>query len=284
MIQQVIIPMRSDELLIIALLLVLAVTFVAALIVLRAIRAMVRLTMPGVLENERAERVQAKAARKASMGRWWRKLMGLRPLSEEPDLVIDHAYDGITELDNPVPAWFNGLFYASVAFAVVYLCVYHVFGWGLNQREEYAEEMARAEKARQAWLAQAANNIDENSVTVDLSPATLSAGQAIFAQNCAACHGQVGEGGIGPNLTDAYWLHGGEVDEIFKTVKYGVIDKGMVPWEQNLTPAQIAEVSNYIVSLRGTNPPNAKGPQGREVHYLGDAGDEQELSDAESGE
>src|SRR5690606_29267327 len=230
MIQQVIIPMRSDELLIIALLLVLAVTFVAALIVLRAIRAMVRLTMPGVLENERAERVQAKAARKASMGRWWRKLMGLRPLSEEPDLVIDHAYDGITELDNPVPARSNGWVSASVAFAVVYLCVYHVVGWWLTQRAEYAEAVARAAPERQEWLAQAAHDTDENSVTVDLAPARRSAGQAIFAQNCAACHGQVGEGGIGPNLTDAYWLHGGEVDEIFKTVKYGVIDKGMVPW------------------------------------------------------
>src|SRR5690606_29272363 len=256
-----------NNLLIIALIIVMVVVLASAVVVLRAIRAMVRITMPHVLEAEEKARKESKASRMAAVSRWWHRLMGLRPLAEEKDLVIDHAYDGITELANPVPAWFNGMFFASIAFAVVYLLVYQVFGWGPDQETEYVREMEQAEQARQAWLAQAANAIDEHTVELDSRPETLAAGEAIFVQNCAVCHGNAGEGGIGPNLTDVYWLHGGEIRDIFKTVKYGVLDKGMVPWEQSLTPAQIAEVSNYIVSLRGTNPPNAKAPQGNPVDY-----------------
>ena len=257
----------NNELMILALIIVMAVVLIAALVVARAMNVMVRITMPHVLEEEKAAKLQAKKARKSKGISWWHKLMGLRPLEDEKDLVIDHVYDDIQELDNPVPAWFNGLFYGSMAFAVVYLLIYQVFGWGLNQEQEYEREMAEADKVRQEWLAQSANSIDEHSVELDLSPETVANGQAIFAQNCTACHGGVGEGGIGPNLADEYWLHGGEIRDIFKTVKYGVLDKGMVPWEQNLTPAQIAEVSNYIVSLRGSNPANAKEPQGEKVVY-----------------
>ena len=256
----------TNDILTIALVVVMAVILLAAWMVLRAVRTMVRVTMPQVLADEKTEKEAVKAGRKEGRS-WWHKLMGLRPMSEEKDLVIDHEYDGIRELDNPVPAWFNGMFYASMAFAIVYLCVYHVFGWGMNQDQEYEHEMALAEEARQEWLAQSANNIDENTVTVDQSPETVAAGQAIFSQNCIACHGGQGEGGIGPNLTDEYWLHGGEVKDVFRTIKYGVLDKGMVPWEQSLTPAQLAEVTNYIISLRGSNPPNAKEPQGDKVEY-----------------
>ena len=256
-----------NDILILALVIVMAVVLAAALVVLKAMRLMIRMTMPHILAEEKTVIARAKADRKAKRRAWLNKLMGLRPIAEEKDLVIDHEYDGISELDNPVPAWFNGLFYASVVFAVVYLCVYHVFGWGMNQDQEYAFEMAKAEAARQEWLAQAANNVDENTVEVDVRPETITAGAAIYTQNCAVCHGNVGEGGIGPNLADEYWLHGGEVHDVFRIVKYGVLDKGMVPWEQSLTPVQIAEVSNYILTLRGTNPPNAKEPQGQKVSY-----------------
>lgn len=255
----------SNDILIVALVVVMVIVLVAALVVLRAMRMMLYITVPNALETEKAALAEAKAARRNRRRQWWNRLMGLRPLAEEKDLVIDHEYDGIKELDNPVPAWFNGMFYASMAFAVVYLCVYHVFGWGPNQDQEYAREMERAEQARQEWLAQAADNVDENTVAVDTSPETVAAGMAIFTQNCIACHGGAGEGGIGPNLTDDYWLHGGDVQDIFKVIKYGVLDKGMVPWEQSLTPAQIAEVANYILTLHGTNPPNAKEPQGEKV-------------------
>lgn len=256
-----------NDILLVVLIIFMTTVLVAALTILKALRTIVRITMPGVEEQQKAAKKAAKADRKAKRKLWWSKLMGLHALDKEEDLIIDHEYDGIKELDNPVPLWFNGLFYATVAFAVVYLFVYHVFGVGMNQHQEYEQEMAHAEKARLEYLAQAANLVDESTVEVDASLQTLNAGQALYTLNCAVCHGQAGEGGIGPNLTDEYWLHGGEISDVFRIVKYGVLDKGMVPWEQSLTPAQIAEVSNYVLSLRGTNPPNPKEPQGQKVEY-----------------
>lgn len=259
-----------NDILMVVLVIFMATVLVASLTILKALRGIVRITMPEVLEQEKAAKaagLEFKTEKKARRKKRWNNLLGLRPIEEEKDLVMDHEFDGISELDNPVPIWFNGLFYATVAFAVVYLSVYHVFGWGPNQDEEYVREMAAAEKAKQEYLAQAANLVDENTVTIDASVQTLNAGKATFITSCAVCHGQLGEGGIGPNLTDQFWLHGGELADIFKVVKYGVLDKGMVPWEQSLTPAQIAEVSNYVLSLRGTTPPNPKEPQGMEVEY-----------------
>src|SRR5690606_40628694 len=123
----------NHDILTVALVVVMGVILLAALTVLRAVRTMVRVTMPQVLADEQAAKAGTKQIRRAGRRQWWNKLMGLRPMAEEKDLVIDHEYDGITELDNPVPAWFNGMFYASLAFAVVYLCVYHVFGWEIGR-------------------------------------------------------------------------------------------------------------------------------------------------------
>jgi len=257
----------TDEILMVALILVMIVVLAAVLVVQKAMQAMVRVTMPQLVIAEK----QARQAARASRRRWWvmrwNRLMGLRPIVAEKEILMDHEYDGIAELDNPIPIWFSSLFYGTIMFAAVYLCVYHVFGWGPDQHQEYAREIARAEEARKAWLEQAANLVDEHTVATDQEPETIAAGQAIYTQHCVACHGQAGEGGIGPNLTDDYWLHGGTISDVFRTIKYGVLDKGMVPWEQNLTPVQLAQVSNYILSLRGTNPPNAKEPQGEKMEY-----------------
>jgi cytochrome c oxidase cbb3-type subunit 3 len=122
--------------------------------------------------------------------------------------------------------------------------------------------MEAAEKQRTEFLASSGTNIDENSVELDQSPEMVTAGQEIYLQNCSACHGSQGEGMIGPNLTDEYWLHGGDVKDIYRVIKYGIPDKGMVPWESNLTPLQISQVANFIASIGGTNPPNSKEPQG----------------------
>lgn len=249
-----------NDVLIIALIVVMLVLLSSSIVVHRAFKAIIKLTMPELAAEE-----EAKRAKKTDWQAVWNRLLSLRPLAEEKDLEIDHEYDGIKELDNPIPAWFNALFYSTMTFGLVYLMVYHVFGWGLNQEQEYNREVVLAEKAKQEYLAQAANLIDETSITVDENGAMAASGKAIFMANCVACHGNAGEGGIGPNLTDEYWLHGADIKDIFKVVKYGVAAKGMVPWEQTLTPAQIAEVSNYIYALRGTNPPNAKEPQGEKV-------------------
>lgn len=234
---------------------------IGGLIILRALRLLIKVTMPDLEKSEKAT-IIPKEVKKKERKETWNKILGLNPLEKEDEITIDHEYDGIKELDNPIPLWFNALFYSSIVFAVVYLLVYHVFGWGMTQNEEYIAAMQEGEKQRMEFLEKSGSNIDESSVTVDLSPEFVAAGQEIFLQNCGMCHGNQGEGLIGPNLTDEYWLHGGEIGDIFRTIKYGVPEKGMVPWESNLTPVQIAQVSNYILSLEGTNPPNPKAHEG----------------------
>jgi cytochrome c oxidase cbb3-type subunit 3 len=197
-----------------------------------------------------------------SKGEVWQKLLSLRPMAEEKELLIAHDYDGIQELDNPIPGWFMYLFYASIIFAAGYLLNYHVFHLGQLQYEEYKTEMAQADAAKKIYLSKAANQVDENTVKINIEPELLKAGQAIFMQNCKPCHGEHAQGNVGPNLTDDYWLHGGKIGDVFKTIKYGVLTKGMPTWEKQLSPKQIADVSNYIESLHGTSPAGAKEPQG----------------------
>ncbi|SHN14148.1 cbb3-type cytochrome c oxidase N-terminal domain-containing protein [Mucilaginibacter sp. OK098] len=192
----------------------------------------------------------------------WNKLLSLRPLSEEKEILIAHDYDGIQELDNPIPAWFMWLFYGTIIFAVGYLLNYHVFHTGQLQYQEYKTEMAQADIAKKIYLSKAANQVDENTVKLVHDPAVITAGQSIFQQNCVACHGPNAAGNVGPNLTDDYWLHGSKINDLFKTVKYGVLTKGMPTWEKVLSPKQISDVVNYIKSIHGSNPPNPKAPQG----------------------
>jgi len=238
----------------------------AAITINKALRSMLKVTMPEVVKEEERIAAEKKISRKNYWKSAWNYFMGLKPIEQEKDLVIDdHEYDGISELNNPIPVWFNALFYSTVTFAVVYLLIYQLTGWGLNQDQEYEREMAKAEIEKQEFLAQSANLFDENTIEVDETGSLAANGKALFATNCSACHGANGEGTIGPNLTDRFWLHGGEIKNIFKTVKYGVPEKGMVPWEQTLTPAQIAEVSNFILTLRDSKPANPKGAEGVEV-------------------
>ncbi|MDF3078949.1 MAG: cytochrome [Sphingobacteriaceae bacterium] len=193
----------------------------------------------------------------------WTKILSLRPLSEEKDIMLEHEFDGIAELDNPTPAWFMWLFYGTIVFGAGYLMYYHVLGYGKMQEQEYVAEMQVAAKERAAFLATSANNIDESSVKESKDPGVIASGKAIYAENCVACHADKGQGLVGPNLTDEFWLHGGKVGDIFKTIKYGVPEKGMISWEKKLTPKQISDATNFVLSLQGTNPPNPKAPQGQ---------------------
>jgi cytochrome c oxidase cbb3-type subunit 3 len=192
----------------------------------------------------------------------WTKLMGLKPLSEEKDIMLEHDFDGITELDNPTPDWFMWLFYATICFAFLYLMNYHVLKYGKLQEEEYTIEMRNAKAEQNAYLAKSANNIDEKSVKESKEADVISEGRAVFTSHCVPCHGDKAQGMVGPNLTDEYWLHGGKINNVFKTIKYGVPEKGMITWEKTLSPKEISAVANYVLSLKGTNPPNAKAPQG----------------------
>lgn len=217
-------------------------------------------------EKERRRLSAEKAeAEKPKLPSLWNRVMGLKPISEEKDLVMEHTFDGISELDNPTPAWFMVLFYGTILFSVVYLFSYHVVGWGKLQEEEYIAELAQAEKDRIALLQKPGGGtakINEDNVEQSKEPAVLLAGANAFKTACTPCHGEHAEGSVGPNLTDEYWLHGGTVKDIFKTIKYGVPEKGMIAWEKTMSAKQISELTSYILSLQGSNPAGAKAPQG----------------------
>ncbi len=181
-------------------------------------------------------------------------------VGEHKDILIeDHNYDGIHEFDNDLPPWWKYSFYATIIFGVVYLLHYHVLDTGKLQTAEYEMEI------QQAALISANEVSDPNAKTdfkvLTAAPA-IESGKTLYAQNCAACHGKEGEGTVGPNLTDEYWLHGGDVNDLFRTIKFGVTSKGMVAWDKKLSKDQILEVSSYILSLQGSKPANGKAPQG----------------------
>jgi cytochrome c oxidase cbb3-type subunit 3 len=185
------------------------------------------------------------------------------PIDREEEILKDHAYDGIRELDNTLPPWWVNMFILTIIFAVVYMFYYHWGGDGPNQAKEYEMEMEQAKKEMAIALAGAANRVDEESVVQLTESGPLGDGQLIFSTNCTPCHGQAGEGNtIGPNLTDAYWLHGGGIKNVFRTIKNGVPEKGMIAWSAQLTPSDIQKVASYILTLQGTNPPNPKEAQG----------------------
>jgi len=238
---------------------------VVLLVLLRTFRVLTRVLLKSegysAAEIE-AEMNPAKTKKKKQKGEVWNKLLSLRPLSKEKEILIEHDYDGIQELDNPIPGWFMYLFYITIIFAAGYLLNYHVFHFGQLQYEEYKTEIAQADAEKKAYLSKAANRVDENTVKLTTDPSVLASGKLVFVQNCVPCHGDHAQGVVGPNLTDDYWLHGGKINDLFKTVKYGVLTKGMPTWEKVLSPKQISDVVNYVKSLHGTNPANAKAPQG----------------------
>jgi cytochrome c oxidase cbb3-type subunit 3 len=201
-----------------------------------------------------------------SINTWLKDLAGAVPLEKEEMVLLNHNYDGIMELDNHLPPWWKNLFYLTIVFAVIYLLDYHVWYSSPNQETEYLNEIAAAEKKIEEYRAKNANSIDENSVKLLVSDTkVLAKGKEIFTEKCVACHGADGQGGVGPNLTDEFWIHGGTIDAIFKTIKNGVPEKGMIAWKSLLNSNEMQDVSNYIASLAGTNPLNGKAPQGDKV-------------------
>lgn len=193
---------------------------------------------------------------------WWDRFNSFRPVEQEADLDLGHNYDGIRELDNRLPPWWLYGFYITIVVAGIYLWRYHVTHSAPLSAEEFAISMKNAERAQAEYLKNAANLVDENTVKESKAPADISAGKGLFEANCVACHGKLGEGGVGPNLTDEYWIHSGGIKDIFKTIKYGWQDKGMKSWKEDFTPSQMAQLASYIRTLKGTNPPNAKAAQG----------------------
>ncbi len=184
------------------------------------------------------------------------------PLEKEAEIMMDHEYDGIRELDNDLPPWWKYGFYITIFVSIIYMGYYHIWRSGKLQDAEYNEQMAQAKIEMEEYRKNASNLVDENNITLITDATSLESGKKVYIENCMACHGKNAEGGVGPNLTDDYWLHGGSLKDIFKSIKYGWPEKGMKSWEQDLGARQIHEITSYIKSLRGTNPANAKEKQG----------------------
>lgn len=233
---------------------VIALEFLVILCMLIYIRMFVRI-LNGVPEK-------AEPVKKAVKIPFWDRFNKIVPIEKESDIMLDHDYDGIRELDNSLPPWWKYGFYLTIVIGVIYFYRFHVSGTGPSSEQEYVAEMQVAEKEKAAYLASSASNVDENTVTLSTEPATLASGQKIFQTACAACHAGDGGGGVGPNLTDEYWLHGGSISDVFKSIKYGWQDKGMKSWKDDFSPKQIAELSSYIKNLKGTKPAAPKAPQG----------------------
>src|SRR5690606_28545507 len=192
----------------------------------------------------------------------YKKLLGTKPMEAEGELILDHNYDGIKELDNSLPPWWLYGFYASVIFAAVYLIRYHIFN-GDNQYDELQNELAQAKIDIEAYKKTAKDLVDFNTVTVLTDASDINSGKNIFNQNCVACHMADGGGGIGPNLTDQHWILGGGIKNIFKTISEGGrAGKGMISWKNDLKPAEMAQVASYILTFQGTSPANPKAAEG----------------------
>jgi len=226
--------------------------------------------------------VQASAGRPLKQKRsWWsrfvEKMNASVPVEQEKEIELDHSYDGIRELDNHLPPWWKWLFYGSMAWAAVYLIIFHVTDSLPLSQAEYQHELALAEEQVRAYKAsQPQAEVDENSLVFTSDATIIEKGKAIFANNnCGGCHRADGGGNsIGPNLTDQYWLHGGEIKNVFLTIKNGVVEKGMPAWGKSMTAQDVRDVAFFVMSLQGTNPPDAKAPQGdvfREVKATTDS-------------
>ena len=217
-------------------------------------------------ENGWEEYLEAKKANEVS---WWKRISKVLndtvPIAKEDDILMDHDYDGIRELDNNLPPWWVYGFYLTIGISIFYIGFYHFSSYAKSSHEEYAIEMKEAQEATDRYLAKQANKIDESNVVALTDVAALSEGKDVFDAYCVACHMESGggaPGSVGPNLTDQYWIHGGGIKDVFKTIKYGVPEKGMISWKSQLRPAEMHKVASYILSLQGTNPPNAKEAQG----------------------
>ena len=183
------------------------------------------------------------------------------PIEKEADILLDHDYDGIKELDNALPPWWKYGFYFTIVVAIIYVFNFHFGGTGKNPEQEYAAEMIEGKQQEEIYKAKTKNLVDENNVVMS-DAAGIDAGKTIFLQTCVACHGTKGEGLIGPNLTDEYWIHGNTLNNIYSTIKIGYPEKGMQSWQSMFSPIQIKHLASFVKSLKGTNPPNPKAPQG----------------------
>lgn len=246
--------------------LILAVVVIIAIAIEVSIASLEKVLYNSLKPDAKIKYDEAIAKKQSEKYGWWKKtykkLLDKKPLEKEEEIILDHNYDGIRELDNNLPPWWLYGFYASMIFAFVYLAKYHIFD-GTTQKEEYLQEVAEAKAAVEEYKKTAKGLVDANTVELLTADEDISAGKNIFESNCVACHKVDAGGGIGPNLTDDYWILGGGIKNVFHTISEGGRPgKGMVSWKTELKPDQIAQVASYVLSLHGTTPADPKEPQG----------------------
>lgn len=176
------------------------------------------------------------------------------------DRLLDHEYDGIREYDNRLPNWWQYTLYGAIVFSVGYWLVFHTFAKVPLPHGRYEQEMAQAAEMQLAKMA-GQELTDETLMLMSAIPDRVATGQQIFQQFCVVCHGTQGEGNVGPNLTDEYWIHGPAPLQIHTTVTHGVLDKGMAAWGSQLGPVRVQQVVAYVLTIKGKNVPG-KAPQG----------------------
>ena len=180
---------------------------------------------------------------------------------DKDQIIAGHEYDGIQELNNPLPKWWLATFYGPIVFGLIYWGYFELFG-GPSHDERLAAAMLDIEKRQSAAVVE----YDDASINLDAllaDESALATGGEQYAAVCATCHGPEGQGLIGPNLTDPYWIHGdGGLAHILNSFRVGYAEKGMPPWGQVIPREKHASLAAYVISLQGTSPPNPKEPQG----------------------
>ncbi|PTX60119.1 cytochrome c oxidase cbb3-type subunit 3 [Kordia periserrulae] len=239
------------------------------LIAIEGIVAAVENVLFNSLDEKGKERYLENKAKKpkfTKLKKIYHKLVDSKPVEEEGEIILDHNYDGIKELDNNLPPWWLYGFYATIIFGVIYMLKYHVFdgdGQLVELEQQYAEAQVKID--RYNALNKDKEVIDFDAIELLTDASDISAGKQIFVKNCVSCHRIDGGGGIGANLTDEYWILGGGIKNVFKTISQGGRPgKGMESWtRKGLKASQIQQVASYVLTFQGTTPgPNAKPAEG----------------------
>lgn len=244
----------------------LGVVFLFALAIEASVASLKNILYMSLSDEARKRFDDAKAERAsqipAKIEAFLQSMTKSKEVEEEHEIILDHNYDGIRELDNKLPPWWIWGFYATIVFAVVYLIRFHIVG-DYTQAEEYLAEVTQAEKDVEAYLATVENIIDYETVVALEEASDLAAGEKIYTTNCVACHRADGGGGIGPNLTDKHWILGGGIKNVFKTISEGGRPgKGMVSWKSDLSAKEMQQAASYVLTLQENDPADGKAPEG----------------------
>lgn len=219
-----------------------------------------------LLTDEQKEQLANAQSVSFTESKWYQnlvsKLTRSKEIEREEDIMLEHDYDGIKELDNVLPPWWVYLFYGTIIFSVIYLVRFHVVG-DYTQTEEFNKEIELAELEKSKLPKDPADEVSYETVVAVTDAASLAKGKEIFTNACAACHKADGGGLVGPNLTDKHWINGGGIKNVFKLISEGSKNNpSMVAWKANLSSKDIQSVASYVLSLQGSNPPGGKPAEG----------------------